>query len=253
MNPEDSLPSEHPAHVSRREVLKTCAATTIGAALPPALTGNVAAARAGQSASASGRIAPLSGRVFGRAAQPHRVPPGRHGRRDDLPGGYGRLVAFLAAQQAGGIQRALHLRGRLRERPTPRGPRAGGTGPRLETLRPARHGQRRRRKFVRAAAFSQGPLPRTIPVCHGRVARQRPAVSGRNRRLEPVRAGRRRQRQLARGSPGVSTYQHVILDDRGRVFLERPELHGHPRQPRSRPVRTRRFRALGWTGQGPSA
>ena len=176
---------KHPSPVPRRDFLKMSAATVgaigaVGVAPAEAAAGRQSAA--GPAAGRPSTKTPRRGgdvqvqrRVRRRAAQPRGVSHGRHGRGHDLPGRHRRAVARLAAQPAGGVQRAAAPSPRSRVKgKTQRRARAGRAGAGLEALRRAGHGQRRRRHVVRPAAVPPGHVPaRAFPFGAVTLARSR--------------------------------------------------------------------------------
>ena len=70
----------------------------------------------GHKGSETGNGARLQRALSGRAPRSGRLSHGRHRRGHDLPGRHRRALARLAAQPAGGVQRAVRLRGHLRQR-----------------------------------------------------------------------------------------------------------------------------------------
>ena len=151
----------------------------------------------------------------GRDPEPGRVPPRRNGRRDALPRGDRRPLPRLAAPPARPLQRALRVRGGVRQgRPEP-GARPRGTGAELEAVRPQGLRQRRRGGDLGPAPVRPRPLRGPLPVWQGGAHRRRASPEGGDHGLEPVRGRGSRQREPALRGPRVPAHEpHHTSPDR---------------------------------------
>ncbi len=195
------------ASLQRRDFLKVSAAT-VGAIGAGGIAGPQADAAAPQTAAEKPSPAPTPARraynTEYRDEHLNRVafPLGGMGAGMICLEGTRRPVPRLAPQQAGGLQRALHLRGHRRSRARSKIARVlEGPVPGWKLFGQPGTGNGAGGTSFGLPRFREAALPRALPLRHGHAPTSQSPAGGRDHRLEPLRAGRRRQRRACRWPP----------------------------------------------------
>ena len=196
--------------ISRRDAMLAAAATTIGAALGSSAAQSEAAVSAGPLA-AAGTLPEKRkwGEYTGERLNRVAFPLGGMGAGMICLEGTGALSHVSLRNKPEVFNEPCTFAAICVKGDDARRARARRAGAGLEALRPAGHGQRRRRARRSACRGSARPTFRARVSRSARVTLARPgrAAGGRDHRLEPLRAGRRRQRQPAGGRARIPLHQ----------------------------------------------